>query len=182
MNLKVEARQSAPQVQGGGEGQSLDEVMQRDRDQEAKGPKPFQQELQQIPMLARLGRQLAARVDSAAKDFAWIDKVGMPQITNNEQRFIVDREVSIVAIEGVYQNPQQALYAATSSYRAHLAKNLEQPKRLIKITSDLYTLKGESLLVTVPDLTIEPKEKGGEATIEQSSLSQPTLIVDLEAG
>ena len=44
----------------------------------------------------------------------------------------------------------------------------------MQIASGIYE---EGLLITVPDLTLEPKEVGGEVTLEQST--SPCLVVDV---
>lgn len=74
-------------------------------------------------------------------------------------RFIVDRDIVDTGNEGsgIYLSINDALKAARLR---RLSKKDERLK--IKITSNLYE---ESLCLDIPDIVIEPKEKGGEVTI-----------------
>ena len=50
----------------------------------------------------------------------------------------------------------------------------------IKIASNLYDLNEEPLVIKVPNLVLEPKEKGGEVTLQQDGV--PCIVVDVGAG
>ena len=90
-----------------------------------------------------------------------------PRIINNETRLIVDKETTNNRIENIYLDPQEALWAAEKAYEKHRAQNPEERLLIkIKITSDRYICQGP-FEVKVPNIVIEPKEKGGEVTIEQ---------------
>lgn len=52
-----------------------------------------------------------------------------------------------------------------------------KPRTVIKIASNLYE---ESLYINVPGIVLEPKERGGEVTLQQSI--KPCIIVDVGEG
>ena len=83
----------------------------------------------------------------------------------NETRFIVDRDINDNAIEGIFMTISDAIDAAYQSYTAD--QQLPQPTNKsikLKIASNLYE---EMLYINVPGLVLEPKEKGGEVTLQQ---------------
>lgn len=82
----------------------------------------------------------------------------------NKQRFIVDRDITDNAIEGIFITIQDAIDAASQSYQNQNNRNSEPSKIKIKIASNLYE---ESLYINVPGLVLEPKEKGGEVTLQR---------------
>lgn len=100
-------------------------------------------------------------------------------MAKNEQRFIVDRDISDTSIEGVFMTIQSALAAANKTHLQNLEKG-QDIRIKIKIASNLYDLNEEPLVITVPDLVLEPKEKGGEVTLQQDGV--PCIIVDVGAG
>lgn len=84
-----------------------------------------------------------------------------------------------MSIEGVYMTIQNALSAANQTHQSNLDKGIDAIIKL-KIASNLYDLNGEPLLITVPGLILEPKEKGGEVTLQQDIV--PCLIIDVGEG
>ena len=52
-----------------------------------------------------------------------------------------------------------------------------KPNSTVKITSEWYD---EALVINKPDITLEPREPGGEVTITQAT--NPCLIVDVGPG
>ena len=63
-------------------------------------------------------------------------------------KLIVDKEIGNTRINGIHESIVEALLKA-------------QNGTTIKITTDLYQ---EQLVITKPNITLEPKEKGGEVT------------------
>ena len=104
-----------------------------------------------------------------------------PGTTNeqHEQRYIVDRDITDNAIEGIFITIQDAIDAAYNSYQAHLKNqpNAQLQKIKIKIASNLYE---EQLYINVPGLVLEPKEKGGEVTLQRDH--QACIIIDVGQG
>ena len=74
---------------------------------------------------------------------------------------------------------QSALTAAETSHKNNLKQGIDATIK-IKIASNLYDLNGEPLYITVPGLILEPKEKGGEVTLQQDVV--PCLIIDVKEG
>ena len=79
-----------------------------------------------------------------------------------EQRFIVDRDITDNAIEGIFLTIQDAIDAARNSWEQNQGDGIEH-KIKIKIASNLYE---ETLYINVPGLILEQKEKGGEVTLQ----------------
>ena len=86
----------------------------------------------------------------------------------------MDRDIVDTGNEGsgIYLSINDALKAASLRY---LNKKKERVK--IKVTSNLYD---ESICLDIPGIVIEPKEKGGEVTIQ--SRGKPCIIVDVGEG
>ena len=79
-------------------------------------------------------------------------------------KLIVDKEIGNTRINGIHESIVEALLKA-------------QNGTTIKITTDLYQ---EQLVITKPNITLEPKEKGGEVTFQQSE--NPCVVVDVGDG
>ena len=78
--------------------------------------------------------------------------------------FIVDRDIGSNKVEGIYKTIQAAINDAT-------------PGSTIKISPGLYD---ESILIKTSGLILEPKERGGEVTIQQ--FVKPCIFVDITQG
>ena len=83
-----------------------------------------------------------------------------PSADSNDYRFIVDRDITDNAIQGIFLKVQDAIdHAYTNVYQKNPGKELDIK---IKIASNMYE---ESLYINLPGLVLEPKEKGGEVTV-----------------
>lgn len=89
-----------------------------------------------------------------------------------EHRYIVDRDITDSVLDGIYLTINDAIKSAYQQYISG-----KQGTFIIKIASNLYE---ESLYINVPNLIIEPKEKGGEVTLQQNF--KPCLIIDVGEG
>ena len=69
-----------------------------------------------------------------------------------------------MSIEGVYMTIQIALNAANASHQNNIDQGIDAIIKL-KIASNLYDLNGDPLYISIPNIIIEPKEKGGEVTL-----------------
>jgi len=99
--------------------------------------------------------------------------------SKNEQRFIVDRDISDTSIEGVCMTIQSALSAANKAHQRNVREGKDVTIK-IKVASNLYELNEEPLVIKVPNLVLEPKEKGGEVTLQQENA--PCVIIDVGHG
>eukprot|EP00356_Strombidium_inclinatum_P007892 CAMPEP_0170480260 /NCGR_PEP_ID=MMETSP0208-20121228/1170_1 /TAXON_ID=197538 /ORGANISM="Strombidium inclinatum, Strain S3" /LENGTH=144 /DNA_ID=CAMNT_0010752779 /DNA_START=83 /DNA_END=517 /DNA_ORIENTATION=+ len=103
-----------------------------------------------------------------------MSKFNKSEIT--EQRFIVDRDITDNAIEGIFVTIQDAIDDAAKVFENN--RIMGNPISLkIKIASNLYE---ENLRINVPGVILEPKEKGGEVTLQQDQ--QPCIVVDVPSG
>lgn len=84
----------------------------------------------------------------------------------------MDRDITDSVLDGIYLTIQDAIESAYSQQQAGKGGTIK-----IKIASNLYE---ESLTIKVPNLIIEPKEKGGEVTLQQTH--KPCIIVDVGEG
>jgi len=89
-----------------------------------------------------------------------------------QERLIVDRDITDNVIDGIYLTVQEAINAAHEKFLQD-----GERKTKIKIASNLYE---ESLYINVPGLVLEPKERGGEVTLQQSL--KPCIIIDVGFG
>lgn len=89
-----------------------------------------------------------------------------------EKRFIVDRNIVDTIKDATFITIESALEAARRIKLSHNKMKLK-----VKVTSNLYE---ESLLLDVPNLVLEPKEKGGEVTIQGEG--KPCITVDVGDG
>ena len=85
-------------------------------------------------------------------------------VQGHRRKLIVDKDIGHTKMEGIHESICEALQHATSG-------------TIIKIASDLYE---EQLLITKPNLVLEPKEKGGEVTFQQNE--NPCIVVDVGEG
>lgn len=92
-----------------------------------------------------------------------------------EYRFIVDRDITDNAIQGIFLTIQDAIDHA---HQKIIMKNQFKKHNIkVKIASNMYE---EALYINVPGIILEPKEKGGEVTLQQKH--QPCIIVDVGVG
>ena len=87
--------------------------------------------------------------------------------TSADWNLIVDKDITEAkGLENVYADISSAINAARNMRREAMAAGSAAdalPELKIKIASDLYE---ENLYIDVPGLILEPKEKGGEVTLQ----------------
>lgn len=79
-------------------------------------------------------------------------------------KLIVDKDIGKTRLNGIHESIVEALNKAENG-------------TIIKLTSDLYE---EQLVITKPNITFEPKEKGGEVIFQQAE--NPCLVIDVGEG
>lgn len=96
--------------------------------------------------------------------------VAVPAVVPNtsaDWNLIVDKDITEAkGLENVYADISSAINAARNMRREAMAAGSAAdalPELKIKIASDLYE---ENLYIDVPGLILEPKEKGGEVTLQ----------------
>ena len=103
------------------------------------------------------------------------------QHTYADRSLIVDKDITEAkGLENVYADISSAINAARSMHREAMAAGSAAdtlPELKIKIASDLYEV---NLYIDVPGLILEPKEKGGEVTLQQDG--RACVIIDVGAG
>ena len=96
-----------------------------------------------------------------------------------QKRFIVDKDITDTAIDGIYESLTSAIKAANKFSQEQKFRKPEKQQRIkIKIASNLY--EESTIHLTIPDLVVEPKEKGGEVTLQQELA--PVIVVDVGEG
>lgn len=91
----------------------------------------------------------------------------MAPSTSADWSLIVDKDITgAKGLENVYADISSAINAARGMRREAIAAGQAAdtlPELKIKIASNLYE---ENLYIDVPGLILEPKEKGGEVTLQ----------------